>query len=136
MATTEQIQAVAELHAGVNETLNEYDKDIGQYDIVHTDPYELAAVVAAGALIVKYFTITGTGTITGTATEQLTVLIKYSDIGDASDSTDASLPSYISTNEAVATVDTDGIVTGVSAGTTSIFAVLGGKTSSVEFIIS
>ena len=81
--------------------------------------------------VVYNVAVTGTAAITGTATTQLSITTVPVDIDQA-----MGVVYWSSGDESIATVDTNGLVTGVASGTVNITAEFRGVTAILEITVS
>ena len=85
--------------------------------------------------VVYDLTVTGTATVTTAATTQLTVTTTPAGVV-INDGSDSGLMTWTSSDPAKATVDQNGLVTGVAAGTTIITAEFRGVVGELEVTVS
>jgi hypothetical protein len=97
-----------------------------------TAAVELLTSMAVATTVVG-FAVTGTATAAALATSQLTGTATTADLGTADVSSTAV---WASDDEAIATVDTDGLVTGVAAGVCNITATYGQFSDVTAFTVT
>lgn len=85
--------------------------------------------------VIYELTVSGTATVTVAATTQLSVVTVPADI-QVNDGTGNSTVRWLSSDPLKATVDDNGLVTGVAAGTTIITAEFRGVVGELEFTVS